>query len=226
MVAEDRLGDQVVDELLRLVLVHRDLLEHDLALGVDLGEERRVDHVGHDVDRLVEVVVGDPRIDDRVLARGGGVQLAAHRVEDLGDLLRGVALRALEEQVLDEVRDAGALVPLVPRPGADPEPERDRPDVRQSLGDDPLARIELGEHVLLHGRIVLAAFSNGRTRADPPANLRRFVSQVTNPAPVGYRVDPPYGCYRRYPPRRWPLHIHGAIRAGGHVLTNEEVSST
>ncbi len=52
MVAEDRLGDQVVDELLRLVLVHRDLLEHDLALGVDLGEERRVDHVGHHVERL------------------------------------------------------------------------------------------------------------------------------------------------------------------------------
>ena len=38
MVAEHGLGDQVVDELLRLVLVHRDLLEHDLALGVDLDE--------------------------------------------------------------------------------------------------------------------------------------------------------------------------------------------
>ena len=38
MVAEHGLGDQVVDELLRLILVHRDLLEHDLALGVDLDE--------------------------------------------------------------------------------------------------------------------------------------------------------------------------------------------
>ena len=118
--------------------------------------KRRVHHVAHHVDRLVEVVVGDSGIDDRVLARGGGVQLPAHRVEDLGDLLRVVALRALEEQVLDEVRDARALVPLVPRAGADPEPERDRPEVRQPLGDDPLAGIQLGEHVLLHGRIVLA----------------------------------------------------------------------
>ena len=36
VLAEDRLGEHVVDPVLRLVLVHRDLLEHDLALGVDL----------------------------------------------------------------------------------------------------------------------------------------------------------------------------------------------
>ena len=45
VVAEDRLAHQVVDELVRRVLVHRDLLEHDLALRVEVGEERRVDHV-------------------------------------------------------------------------------------------------------------------------------------------------------------------------------------
>ena len=39
--AEDRLGEDVVDAVLRLVLVHRDLLEHDLALGVDVGVGRR-----------------------------------------------------------------------------------------------------------------------------------------------------------------------------------------
>ena len=38
--AEDRLADQVVDELLRGVLVHCDLLEHDLALGVEVVEAR------------------------------------------------------------------------------------------------------------------------------------------------------------------------------------------
>ena len=106
MVAEDRLADQVVDELLRRVLVHRDLLEHDLALGVEVVEERREDHVAHHVERRLDVAVGDARVDDRVLARGRGVQLAAEPVEDLGDLERAVAARALEEQVLDEVRDA------------------------------------------------------------------------------------------------------------------------
>ena len=89
--AEGRLGDQVVHELLRLVLVHRDLLEHDLALGVELGEGRREDHLAHHVERDLELLVGDARVDDGVLARGGGVQLAAEAVEDLGDLLRAVA---------------------------------------------------------------------------------------------------------------------------------------
>ena len=64
MVAEDRLAHQVVHELLRRVLVHRDLLEHDLALGVELDEERREDHVAHHVERLLQVVVGDAGIDD------------------------------------------------------------------------------------------------------------------------------------------------------------------
>ena len=83
--------DQVVDELLRRVLVHRDLLEHDLALGLELVEERREDHVAHHVERRLEVDVGDARVDDRVLARGRRVQLAAEPVEDLGDLERAVA---------------------------------------------------------------------------------------------------------------------------------------
>ena len=45
VVAEDRLGEHVVDAVRRLVLVHRDLLEDHLALGLDLvrrqGRRRR-----------------------------------------------------------------------------------------------------------------------------------------------------------------------------------------
>ena len=120
MRAEDRFADQVVDELLRRVLVHRDLLEHDLPLGVEVVEERREDHVAHHVERRLDVILGDAPVDDGVLAGGGRVQLAAHPVEDLGDLERAVAARALEEQVLDEVRDACLRLGLVARAGADP----------------------------------------------------------------------------------------------------------
>ena len=88
LVAEDGLREEIVDELLRRVLVHRDLLEDDLALRVELRERRREDHVGHDVDRRFEVRVGHARVEHRVLARSGGVQLAAEPVERLGDLLR------------------------------------------------------------------------------------------------------------------------------------------
>ncbi len=112
--AEDRLRGEVVDEVLRVVVDHRDLLENDLALGVDVVEQRREDHVRHRVERLLEPSVRHARVEDGRLARGGGVQLAAHRVEQLGDLLRAVARRALEEQVLDEVRHARAGARLVP----------------------------------------------------------------------------------------------------------------
>ena len=73
-----------------MVVVHRDLLEHDLALGVELGEAGREDHFAHHVERRLQLVVRNTRVDDGVLARGGRVQLPAERVEDLGDLLRAV----------------------------------------------------------------------------------------------------------------------------------------
>ena len=132
-----------MDEVLGRVLDHRDLLEHDLALGVEVGERRREDHVRHHVQRFLQVPVRDAGVDDRVLARGGCVQLAAHLVEDLRDLLRVVRPRALEEQVLDEVRNARLRLGLVARAGADPEAERHRADARHALGDQALAGVEL-----------------------------------------------------------------------------------
>ncbi len=88
MVSEHRLGEEIVDELLRGVLDHRDLFQNDFPLGVEIGECRREDHVGHHVERGLDVLVEDARIDDGVVAGGGRVQLAAERVEDLRDLLR------------------------------------------------------------------------------------------------------------------------------------------
>ena len=86
VVAEDGLGEQVVDELARRVVDHRDLLEDDLALGLELFEDRLEDHLGHHVECRLELLVGDARVDDGVLAARGRVQLAAERVEGLGDL--------------------------------------------------------------------------------------------------------------------------------------------
>ena len=83
--AEHDLGDLVVDELGRRVLVHRHLLEHDLTLLVELGEGGPRHHLGDDLERLVEVFVEQPRVDERVLFGGRRVGLGAHVVEDVGD---------------------------------------------------------------------------------------------------------------------------------------------
>ncbi len=58
-------------------------------------------------------MVGDARVHERVLTRRRRVQLAAEAVEDLRDLKRAEPLRALEQEVLDEVRDAGLVLLLV-----------------------------------------------------------------------------------------------------------------
>ena len=152
--AEDGLRDHVVDEVLRVVLHHRDLLQDDLPLGVDVVEGGVVDHAGHHVEGRLEPVVRDACVDDRRLARGGRVQLAAETVEELRDLLGAVRPGALEEQVLDEVRDPGTGVRLVARARADPEADRDGADAWHALGDHALARRQLRELVLLHRPIV------------------------------------------------------------------------
>ena len=86
----NRLRDDVVDEVLRVVVDHRDLLEDDLALGVHVREDGVVDHADDHVERGLEPVVGHACVEQRRLPRRGGVQLAAEFVEDLRNLLRRV----------------------------------------------------------------------------------------------------------------------------------------
>ena len=100
----------------------------------------------------------------RLLA-GRGVGRRAEAVEELGDLDRRVALGALEQQVLEEVRDARLRRRLVARAGPHPEPERDRAHRGNLLGDDPDARVELGAARRPRaGRVTARALAAGASR--------------------------------------------------------------
>ena len=112
----DRLAEQVEDLVLRVVLVHRDLFEHDLALGLQIAEARAPDHLGHHVEGLLQVAVEHARVERGGLLVGARVELGAHRVEDLVDLLGAVALGAAEEHVLEQMGDTGLLLGLDPEP--------------------------------------------------------------------------------------------------------------
>jgi hypothetical protein len=149
VVAEHCHAEHVKDLLLGIVLVHGDLLQDDLALGVDVGERGPEDHVGHHVEGIDEMLVDDPRVDRRGLLAGAGVQLGAHAVEDLIDLQRLVLGRALEQQVLQQVRQSRLGLGLIPRAGADPEAERHGPDGGHCLRHDPDAGLERRQAVLL-----------------------------------------------------------------------------
>jgi hypothetical protein len=60
------------------------------------------------------VAVEEARVDGGGLLARPGVDLGPHRVERLVDLARREAVGALEQQVLEEVRDPGLLRRLVP----------------------------------------------------------------------------------------------------------------
>ena len=89
MVAEDGRGEDVVHLVLRLVLVHRDLLEHHLALGLEVRVGGAQQHVAHHLERALEVLVEEVGVQDRRLLAGGRVDVGAEAVELLRDLLRG-----------------------------------------------------------------------------------------------------------------------------------------
>ncbi len=125
MPAEDRLAKRVENSILGVVLVHRDLFEHDLALGLQLPHQRAPHHVGDHIEGTLQVAVEHARVDGGRLLVGAGVELGAHRVEDLVDLLRAITLGATEQHVLKQVRDPRLRVVLVRRAGANPEAERD-----------------------------------------------------------------------------------------------------
>ena len=140
VLAEDGVGEEVVDAVLRLVLVHRDLLQHDLALGVDLGVGRGEQHLRQQVEDLLGVLVEEAGVEVGRLLAGRRVDRGAEPVEALGDLDRREALGPLEQQVLQEVRDPRLGRGLVARAGAHPEPERHGSDRGNLLGHDPDAR--------------------------------------------------------------------------------------
>ena len=84
---------------------------------------------------------------DGQLFVGAGVHHAADAFDLFGDLARRRApLGALEQHVLEEVRDAGDLVALVARTRADEDADADRARVRQRAADDAQA---VGQNGLL-----------------------------------------------------------------------------
>ena len=95
-------------EVVGRVLDGADLLDDDVLLAGDLvGIEARMrQDVGQHVEPERDVGLEHARVIGRHLDAGAGIEIAADRLDLLGDLARGAARRALERHVLEEMRDA------------------------------------------------------------------------------------------------------------------------
>ena len=149
-----------------------------------------------------------PHVEGRVLLRREGVAVAAHLVELLGDGRGGAPFRALEEQVLQEVRRPGELAGLVTRAGADPVGDRDRADIRHGLGDQADAARQ-------DGRLDQRRRERPREGRLPPAAVAAVAAAVVRrrrPHPGRGRPGPPPARPRRRP-RRTSRRPSGPVRA-------------
>ena len=118
----EMIEDDVVGRVDRL----GDLLHHHFLLARQLiGVERRVlQDVGQDVEGQRHVLLQHLGVIGGMVARGVGVDIAADRLDLLGDLARAAPRRALEGHVLEHVRHAVDVGRLVARAGIDPYAHR------------------------------------------------------------------------------------------------------
>ena len=146
--AEDRTADRlagirrllqpVEHEVVGRVLGGADLLHDHVLLALQfLRIERRLGQdVGQHVERERHVGLEHARVIGGGLVTGRGVEIAADRLDLLGDLARGAPRRALERHVLEQMRDAVLVGALVAAAGADPDAERGALEMRHRVGDD------------------------------------------------------------------------------------------
>ena len=137
MLRPEPAGEDLVDEIVGRVLDHLDLFEDDFLLALDFGrvERRSGDEIREHVHGHRQVLVEHLDVVAGVFLRGERVEVAADRVDLLGDVLGGAGGRALEEHVLHEVGDAFVSGGLVPRTAAEPYADAHRPHVGHPLGE-------------------------------------------------------------------------------------------
>ena len=146
--AQDRAADRLVrigdrlqifeNQIVGRILNRADLLDDDVLLARDLvGIEGGS---GQDVRQHVEgerhVGLQGARIIGRHLDAGRRIEVAADRLDLLGDLTGRAALGALEGHVLEKMRHAMLVRLFVATAATDPDPERSGLEMRHGVGHD------------------------------------------------------------------------------------------
>ena len=103
------------------------------------SKRRMLQDVGDDVDGQRHVLLQHLGVVGGVFARGVGVEVAADRLDLLGDGARVAPPGPLERHVLEQVRDAGRSRRLVAGAGLDPDADRGGLDPIHRVGRDPQA---------------------------------------------------------------------------------------
>ena len=108
-------GEEFVDEFLRRVLDHADLLKDDLSLFFDLliRKDGVNQHIGNQIQRKGKVMLQDPGIEACELFSRKCIQVSPHGLDFTGDVQGTPIPGALEAHVFDKMNDAVPFFGLV-----------------------------------------------------------------------------------------------------------------
>ena len=100
-----------MDDVVGRIGAPGELLENHLTFGVEfgLGEPRIDENVEQGVQTEVEFPGRNPSVKGGVLLGRERVEITAHGIDALSDVLCGSSRRPLEQQVFEKVRDARQL---------------------------------------------------------------------------------------------------------------------
>ncbi len=109
MVGKGGAGETLEGHIIGVVFVHVDLFDDHLTLRLDLvgPEGRSLDDLREHVEAGGQLLVEQTRPEASRLLRGERIGSSAYGVEGLRHISGRQLLRALEEEMLEEVRNAG-----------------------------------------------------------------------------------------------------------------------
>ena len=144
MAPEEAAHHRVIGERKRLVEAVLDPAGDHSTLIVDLCRRqcRPQRHVRYQGQERLPVARQRRSLDLGVVGVSGGAEAASHRFGGLRDVESRAACRALDEHLLQEVRDAGIVVTLPAAPHSDQHGNRHRRRRRVLLGEDDEAAVE------------------------------------------------------------------------------------
>src|ERR1700688_3027619 len=134
----ETLGEDFVDQIVGIVLIHFYFFEDDAALARDIAsiEYRMEDEIGENIHRDRQMLIENFDVEADAFLGRERIHVAPDRVDLAGDGFGRTGLGAFKDHVLDEMRDAIPFGVFVARAGLEPDADRDGAKVGHLLSDD------------------------------------------------------------------------------------------
>src|SRR6476646_9878045 len=135
VVLPEILGENLMDEIIRIILIHLDLFHDHATFAGDVRSIKYgVEHkIAQDVEGRRNVLVEDLNVEADTLLGGKSVHVSANRVDLARNLFGRAVLGPFEYHVLNEMGNPVPLRIFVARTGLQPDADRRRSDMLHLL---------------------------------------------------------------------------------------------